>query len=151
MALVIKPYSPQPITDRLGRVIAVVAPAPNDPSYLESVRLACEKMKQEIAQANFEPKDLMDPKRGNGYYALNIGLSYGMGHTKLTNREIPRRFKKTADALLGDKHIQRLASYQDCESNSPINDNKMMKEKKKKSHICTLASKSLSILQHQSQ
>ena len=50
---------------------------------------------------------------------------------KPTNREIPRHFKKTADALLGDKHIQRLASYQDCESNLPINDNKMMKEKKK--------------------
>jgi hypothetical protein len=99
----------------MGRVVAVLAPPPNDPSYLESVNLACRKMKQELDLVHLDPKDLIDPKRGEGYFALNIGLSYGNGHTRPTHRDVGRRFQKMADALLEDVHIQRLASYQDGE------------------------------------
>jgi len=45
-------------------------------------------MKQELAQVHLDPKDLIDPKQGNGYFVLNIGLSYGNGHTRPTHRDV---------------------------------------------------------------
>ena len=104
-------YSHQPITDCSGRIIAVLAPPPSDSTYIESARWAFEKMKSEAVQANFHPNDLFDPKRGD-FHALNVGLSYGNGHTVPTHSN-RGRYQKTADALCGDVHIQRLASYQD--------------------------------------
>jgi hypothetical protein len=74
-------------------------------------------MKREMSQICFSNKDLDNGKRGEGYFALNIGLSYGNGHTKPNNRGLGR-FQHLADALLGDVDIQRLASYQDGESSS---------------------------------
>jgi hypothetical protein len=74
-------------------------------------------MKREISRINFSSKDLDNGKRGDGYFALNIGLSYGNGHTKPSNRGLGR-FQHLADNLLGDVDIQRLASYQDGESSS---------------------------------
>jgi hypothetical protein len=105
-------YSDQPIIDKLGRVIAVVAPPPRDASYIVSTERACKKMKQELSQIHLNPIDQIDPKRGDGYFALNVGLSYGNGHTKPSNRDLGA-FQGLADALLGDVDIQRLASYQD--------------------------------------
>ena len=107
-------YRHQPITDCLGWVIAVLAPSPSDSSYVNSTKLAYEKMKYEAAHANLNSKELLDPKRGD-FHALNIGLSYGNGHTHPTYSN-GGRYQKIADALLGDVHIQRLASYQDCKS-----------------------------------
>ena len=107
-------FSDQPIVDKLGNVVAVMVPPLDDFSYLRSVERACDRMEQEISQLSFLPNELVDPKRGNGYFAFNIGLSYGNGHTKLTRRDLGR-FEGLADALLGDKNIQRLAAYQDGE------------------------------------
>lgn len=73
-------------------------------------------MKQEFSQIHLNPTHLIDPKRGDGYFALNVGLSYGNGHTKPTLRD-SGIFQHLADALLGDVDIQRLASYQDGKSN----------------------------------
>jgi hypothetical protein len=74
-------------------------------------------MKREMSEICFTSKDLHNGKRGNGYFALNVGLSYGNGHTTPNNRGLGR-FQHLADALLEDVDIQRLASYQDGESNS---------------------------------
>lgn len=68
-----------------------------------------------MANFHFESKDLTNIKRGDGFFALNVGLSYGMGHTKPTLRDLGR-FQKLARTLLGDENIQRLASYQDGKS-----------------------------------
>lgn len=107
-------YSHRPITDSSGRIVAVLAPPPSDLSYIESTKQAFEKMKHEVAQANFSPKELFDHRRGD-FHALNIGLSYGNGHTRPTHFN-GGRYQKIADALLEDAHIQRLASYQDGKS-----------------------------------
>ena len=109
-------HSHQPIIDKLGRVVAIIAPSLSDPSYLASTMRACDRMKREISKTDLNPDNLIDPKRGNGYFALNVGLSYGNGHTKPTRRDLGV-FQHLADALLGDTDIQRLASYQDGESN----------------------------------
>jgi hypothetical protein len=71
-------------------------------------------MMNEAAKFHFDPKDLLDLKRGEGFFAFNVGLSYGNGHTKPTLRDLGR-FQELADSLLGDVDIQRLASYQDGE------------------------------------
>jgi hypothetical protein len=105
----------RPITDKEGNIIAVFAPPPDDLSYCESTKRVCEKMVNESAKFHFEAKDLVDQNRGNGFFALNIGLSYGNGHTKPTFRDLGR-FEKLANSLLNDDDIQRLASYQDGKS-----------------------------------
>ena len=104
--------SNQPITDSQGNVIAVLAPPPNDPSYHESTKRACDRMINEMAKYRFECEDLIDQLRGNDFLALNVGLSYGNGHTKPTFRNTGR-FQNLAETLVGDTNIQRLASYQD--------------------------------------
>lgn len=114
--LLLKFYSDQPIIDKLGRVVAVVASPPKDPSYLISTERAYSKMKQELTQIHLNASQLVNPKRGNGYFALNVGLSYGNGHTKPNQRELGG-FQHLANALLADTDIQRLASYQDGKSN----------------------------------
>jgi hypothetical protein len=73
-------------------------------------------MKQEFSQIHLKADQLVNPKRGNGYFALNVGLSYGNGHTKPNQRELGG-YQHLADALLTDANIQRLASYQDGKSN----------------------------------
>lgn len=93
--------------------MAVLALPPTDLSYHESARKAFTTMKMESSSANFKSNDLKDLKRGD-YHALNIGLSYGNGHTKPTYRDLGR-FNDLANSLLADVDIQRLASRQDGE------------------------------------
>jgi len=143
----IQSNSHQPITDSQGRVVAVLAPPPDDLSYHESIERACKKMANEASKFQFESKELVNPKRGNGFLALNVGLSYGNGHTKPTFRDLGR-FQKLAEALLEDADIQRLASYQDGKLNSE-EEKKLGKENLYiyfSSYICALASESLPIL-----
>jgi hypothetical protein len=113
--LLIKINSHQAITDSQGNVIAVSAPPANNPSYCESVKRACDRMTNEAAKYQFQPDELTDRHRGSGFMALNVGLSYGNGHTKPSYRDLGR-FGDLADSLLKDVDIQRLASYQDGES-----------------------------------
>jgi hypothetical protein len=115
--LLIQFNSHQPITDSQGNVIAVLSPPPNDPLYRESTKLACDRMLNETAKFNFQADDLIDKHRGGGYFAFNVGLSYGNGHTKPSIRDLGR-FQELADSLLSDVNIQRLASYQDGELTS---------------------------------
>jgi hypothetical protein len=109
-------HSDQPIIDKHGKVVAVIAPPPKDLLYTKSTVRACNRMDEELSLANLNPMHLIDPKRGDGYFALNVGLSYGNGHTKPMVRDLGV-FQHLADALLGDVDIQRLASYQDGKSN----------------------------------
>ncbi|KAF8803054.1 hypothetical protein BYT27DRAFT_7110783, partial [Phlegmacium glaucopus] len=99
------------IVDSLGRVLAVLVPPPSDPRYRASCKSASNRMEEESAKVNFLAKDLTH-KRGDNFAALNIGLSYGNGHTKPTRPKLGR-FDGLARALLDDEDIQRLAAYQD--------------------------------------
>jgi hypothetical protein len=113
--LLIQSNSHQPITDSQGNVIAVLAPPANDPSYCESTKRACDRMTNEATKYHLQPDELTDEHRGSGFLALNVGLSYGNGHTKPSYRDLGR-FQDLADSLLSDVDIQRLASYQDGKS-----------------------------------
>jgi hypothetical protein len=111
-------------------------------------------MKREISQVSLTPKDLDNGKRGNGFLALNVGLSYGNGHKIPTCRGLGR-FQPLADALIEDVDIQRLASYQDGESN--LLKNKGIKIKIPFvflhlffSYVCIVASQGLSTLSYKS-
>ena len=46
-------YSDQPIIDHLGRVVAVMVPPPNDPSYHEATRCAGDRMRREASLEKF--------------------------------------------------------------------------------------------------
>lgn len=105
----------QPVVDRDGKIMAVLAPPPNDISYQESTKRSRDRMLKERSNYHFDRKDLINDQRGDGFFALNVGLSYGQGHTKPMFRDLGR-FHDLADSLLGDVDIQRLASYQDGKS-----------------------------------
>ena len=122
--------SHQHITDSQGKIIAVIAPPPIDPSYRESTKRACDKMTNEAAKYHFQSNELTDKHRGSGFLALNVGLSYGNGHTKPSYRDLGR-FQNLADSLLKDVDIQRLASYQDGKSTL------QEKEERKKNQLIT--------------
>jgi hypothetical protein len=74
--ILMKTYSNQYITDYLGRIIAVLSPPPNDPSYHESTQRAANKMTEEAAKAHLNTEQERHD-RGNNFTALNVGLSYG--------------------------------------------------------------------------
>lgn len=102
----------RPIVDhRTGRVLAALIPAPSDPSYKASVDRAFLKMMDEGDRANFSTGSLKH-KRGDGFAAINVGLTYGNGHTKPSRPKLGRH-KHLVEALLADEDIQRLAAYQD--------------------------------------
>jgi hypothetical protein len=68
-------------------------------------------METQLAQAHFNYKDL-NHKRGSDFAAINVGLSYGLGHSRPSRPDLGD-FENITSALLADQDIQRLASYQD--------------------------------------
>jgi hypothetical protein len=70
-------------------------------------------MKTQATTANFKYKDL-NHTRGKDFAAINVGLSYGLGHSRPSRPNLGR-FENIANTLLADEDIQRLASYQDGE------------------------------------
>lgn len=101
----------RPIIDHAGRVLAAFIPAPSDSSYVACVDRAFAKMMAEGDKANFDAGSLRH-KRGDGFAAINVGLSYRNGHTKPSRPKLGRH-KHLVEALLADKDMQRLAAYQD--------------------------------------
>jgi hypothetical protein len=80
--------------------LAVLSPPVNDLSHHESIKRAFNRMEFEAARVNFKPEDFKH-KRGENFVALNIGLSYGLGHTKPTRPDLGD-YSNLADALLKD-------------------------------------------------
>ena len=68
-------------------------------------------METQLAWAHFNYKDLND-KIGSDFAAINVGLSYRLGHSCPSWPNLGN-FKNIASALLADQDIQRLASFQD--------------------------------------
>lgn len=101
----------RPILDSQGRILAVLIPPPDNSSYQESTKRAFSAMKAQVAWADFHGKDLHH-KRGDNFAGINVGLSYGNGHTQPTRLNLGR-FDNLVSTLLDDVDIQRLASYQD--------------------------------------
>ena len=106
-------YSDRPIVDSQGRVIAALIPPPNDLSYRESVKRAFHTMQAQSAMGDFVYKHL-NHSRGKGFTAINVGLSYGIGHSQPSRPDLGN-FERIASALIDNRDIQRLAAYQDGE------------------------------------
>ena len=68
-------------------------------------------METQLAWAHFNYKDL-NHKRGSDFATINVGLSYGLGHSRPSQPNLGD-FENIASALLADQDIQRLASFQD--------------------------------------
>lgn len=62
---------------------------------------------------DFGWKDL-NHKRGRGFAAINVGLSYGIGHLRPSRPDLGG-FEDIASTLTEDINIQRLAAFQDGE------------------------------------
>ncbi|KAG6809553.1 hypothetical protein H0H92_015830 [Tricholoma furcatifolium] len=97
----------KPLVCKDGRIFAVLAGQPNDPSYEESCRLATEAIMQEGRNATFTQSEL-NHKRGN-FPAVNVGVTMGLGATYPTNLG----HSSMMDRLLNNPHIQRLAHFAD--------------------------------------
>jgi len=91
---------------------------PNDQKFQESHKRAFDLLMKLGDDTNWTPQELKH-KRGSGFAAINVGLTYGNGHTKPSRPNLGRH-QKLADALLADKDLQRLAAYQDGECSSRL-------------------------------
>ncbi|KAJ7603549.1 hypothetical protein DFH06DRAFT_1022157 [Mycena polygramma] len=102
------PSDPRPLVDSLGRIFAVLAGQPSDPSYTTSAAAAFAALKNAAAAAQF-PADMRRHRRGL-FAAINVGLSYGKGQSVpswLHNKQ----YDGLADSLLADPHLNRMATY----------------------------------------
>ncbi|KAJ7664008.1 hypothetical protein DFH06DRAFT_1268636 [Mycena polygramma] len=99
---------PRPLVDSLGRIFAVLAGQPSDPSYATCAAAAFTALKNAAAAAQF-PADMRKHRRGL-FAAINVGLSYGKGQSVpswLHNKQ----YDRLADSLLADPHLDRMATY----------------------------------------
>ncbi|PBK63847.1 hypothetical protein ARMSODRAFT_893855, partial [Armillaria solidipes] len=74
---------PVPVTDRDGRVIAVMAGQPDDPNWDHVQEEAAERMETSRKECKFSP-DQRAHRRGQ-FAALSYGISYGGGQTHPQN------------------------------------------------------------------
>ncbi|KAK0468951.1 hypothetical protein IW261DRAFT_1296738, partial [Armillaria novae-zelandiae] len=101
-------FDPQPIVDREGRIVAVMAGQPHDPSYSAACMEAHDAILREGAAANFR-KPSNNHRRG-GFPVVNVGISYGKG------QKVPSRLQNGALAavinrLVGSEAVMRMATY----------------------------------------
>ncbi|KAK6992484.1 hypothetical protein R3P38DRAFT_2569589 [Favolaschia claudopus] len=102
---------PHPILDRYGRIVAVLAGQPARPDYHAATVAAFKTIQTASAKIRL-PSHLSQHRRGL-FAALNVGLSYGQGHTVpkwLNNRDV----QSLEDELLADPNIARMASFADA-------------------------------------
>ncbi|KAK0482950.1 hypothetical protein EDD18DRAFT_1084577, partial [Armillaria luteobubalina] len=99
---------PRPIVDREGRIVAVMAGQPHDPSYSAACMEVHDAILREGAAANF-CKPSTSHRRGD-FPAVNVGISYGKG------QRVPSRLQNGALAaiinrLVGSEAAMRMATY----------------------------------------
>ncbi|KAJ7233543.1 hypothetical protein C8J57DRAFT_1577437, partial [Mycena rebaudengoi] len=98
----------RPIIDIHGRIIAVLARQPTDPTYAGAVACAFSAMTREATGAKF-PATMSKHRRGP-FPALNTGILYGKGQT------VPSRLNNGVHTallrrLVGNKDVKRMATY----------------------------------------
>ncbi|KAJ7159362.1 hypothetical protein C8R43DRAFT_882012 [Mycena crocata] len=72
-------YEARPLVDKSGRIFAVLAGQPRDPTYATAVARVFATVMQEGADARFS-YEMRHHRRGL-FAAINVGLSYGKGQT----------------------------------------------------------------------
>ncbi|PBK80517.1 hypothetical protein ARMGADRAFT_878972, partial [Armillaria gallica] len=98
---------PRPIVDRHGRIVAVMAGQPHDPTYSAACMKAYDQITAEGEGANF---CRASKHRRGAFPAVNVGISYGKG------QKVPAHLQNSVLAaivnrLVGSKAVVRMATY----------------------------------------
>ncbi|KAJ7166568.1 hypothetical protein C8R43DRAFT_877950 [Mycena crocata] len=101
-------YDPRPLVDAQGRVFAVLAGQPRDPTYAAAAQRVYALLCREGAAAAF-PTNMYKHRRGF-FAAINVGLSYGKGQT-VPSRLRNGNYTGMAGRLLSDPDVKRLATF----------------------------------------
>jgi hypothetical protein len=103
----------RPIYDVKRRIIACLVGQPHDPTYADSVEASYQFMMHAAAEAQLKQKE-----HARGVYSvINVGVTHGKG-TKMPVTVSNHEHSDLAGSLLGNKHIQRLATFASGESES---------------------------------
>ena|SRR5580704_9926511 len=96
------------LVDSQGRIYAVLAGRPDDPTYVKAAEETFQALAEEATKANFATKEC-NHKRGC-FPAVSVGLSYGQGQLKPALLDTG---KNTAmmERLLQNTSIQRIATF----------------------------------------
>jgi hypothetical protein len=98
----------RPIVDSAGRIFAIAAGKPSDPTYTTAAKEAFKAIWTAGAGIKFNAK--AKTHRRGGFAALNIGTSYGKGQQEPRFLET-KPYTAMLEGLLKNSAIQRLASY----------------------------------------
>ncbi|KAK7059376.1 hypothetical protein R3P38DRAFT_3303375 [Favolaschia claudopus] len=103
--------TPRPLVDRYGRIIAVLVGQPDKPGYRDAANRAFAAIRKASQETQF-PAAMHKHRRGL-FAAINVGLSYGNGHTVPTWLN-NKKYNTLADNLLANPNIERLAGFADA-------------------------------------
>ncbi|KAJ6562525.1 hypothetical protein B0H19DRAFT_942775, partial [Mycena capillaripes] len=102
-----------PLIDSKGRIFAVLAGQPRDPTYQTSVASAFDAILQEGTAARF-PASMRNHWRGL-FAAINVGLTFGKGQ-KVPTWLMLTDYAAMTERLLANEHIARMATFASCAS-----------------------------------
>ncbi|KAF9061976.1 hypothetical protein BDP27DRAFT_1234242 [Rhodocollybia butyracea] len=102
--------TPTPVIDRLGRIVAVLAGQPEDPTYSNELMQAYNLMEARGNAYGIGSSASQPHKRGH-FSAYNCGTTMGMGN-RFPVFMNPKAKRPLIQELLDAKPFQRMASYQ---------------------------------------
>lgn len=105
------PRTPRPLTESRGKIGAVLAGRPNDPTYLDDCNAAYNAIQSEGTSAHFHLQEPPKNRRGK-YVSLSVGVSHGQGTTEPVNLKNTVH-ESMLDRLLSNKSIMRMAAFAD--------------------------------------
>ncbi|KAJ7028795.1 hypothetical protein C8F04DRAFT_924844, partial [Mycena alexandri] len=98
----------RPIVDVHGRIIAVLAGRPDDPSYVAAIQEAYAAMEEERKRAKF-PATMRHHRRG-AFPPLNTGFGYSKGQ-RVPSRMHNGEHSAIIQRLLGNTNVIRMATF----------------------------------------
>ncbi|KAJ7792420.1 hypothetical protein B0H14DRAFT_2931423 [Mycena olivaceomarginata] len=104
-------FTPRPIFDKMGRIVAVLAGQPRNPTYQAATERSFQAIRDAGAAAQFPPS--MRQHRRGLFAAITVGLSYGKGQTSpswLNTKE----YTAIAEDLLANEDVGRMAGFADA-------------------------------------
>ena len=108
------PQKPQVIVERsTGRIVAILAGRPADPTYLESMLRATDATLRAKEKADFTYEECHHDRAGNSA-ALNFGIYYGGGGQEPGNLKNGRH-TQILNELVADPDLSRMAAFADSE------------------------------------
>ncbi|KAF9059926.1 hypothetical protein BDP27DRAFT_1472035, partial [Rhodocollybia butyracea] len=102
--------TPTLVIDRLGRILAVLAGQPEDPSYSDDLMSAYDLMETR-GHAYSIGSSASEPQRCGNFSAYNCGTTMGMGN-RFPVFMNPKAKRPLIQELLDAKPFQRMAWYQ---------------------------------------